>query len=148
MLQLQSHNLTLILERICSRFGPVLRRGSPAFDLEYLRRFLPGIVKADGQEANTNQTTGSQELPDSSGSLEPNATLLKEGTSQSPYLCSDSPAAWTSLSLVVLALLIARSCRLCRDLACLSFACSRHQLYPTISRWSKTIRLKYSGDTR
>ena len=65
--------------------------------------------------------------------------LLKKGTSRSPHLCSDSLAARTSLWLVMTVLLIAHSYRLCHDLACLPFACSRCQLYPDISRCSKTV---------
>ena len=86
--------------------------------------------------------------PNSSSSPEPNAALLNEGTSRSPHLCFDSPAARTFLSLVVLVLLIVRSCRLCRDLTYLPFACSRRQLYLAISRCSKAVWLEYSGDNK
>ena len=88
----------------------------------------PGIVEADGQEPY-----------DSSGSPEPNAVWLKKGASRSPHPCFDSPAAWTSLSLVMPVLLIVRSCCPCCDHDCLSFACSRRHFYPVISRCSKTI---------
>ena len=120
MLQLRSHNLTLILERLCSPTRPCLGKESPALSWSVSGNSHPGIVKADNQKANTKQTIRRLEPPDSSGSPEPNAAKLV-GTPWSPHLFLDSPAAKTSLSLVVPVLLIAHSCCPYRDVACLPF---------------------------
>ena len=63
---------------------------------------LSGIIKADGEEANTKQPPRRQDPPDSSGSPKLNVATLMEGTFQSPHLCSSLLAARTSLSLLLL----------------------------------------------
>ena len=83
----------------------LLREGGLQFRVGLSSAIPSGIVEADGKEP-----------PDSSGSPEP--ARLKEGTSRSPQLCSNSPAARTSIKLVMPVQLITRSCHPCRDLVC------------------------------
>ena len=140
MLYLWSHNLRLILEHICSPTRTCLGKEALSLKLEYLQQFPPRIVKADGREAHEadDKEAGASRFQ----YFNPNWTRL---CWRSPHLYSNSPAARTSLLLMVPVLLIACSCH---DLACLLFACSRHQLSPAISCWLKSIRPEYSGNTQ